>query len=61
MEPAKINVKFHKNCENTGEILKISWVKISFGETETWETANLQFHEKKLPVGCRYLNAYFVY
>ena len=56
-----MNVKFQKNCENTGEILKISWVKISFCETETWETGNLQFHENKLPVGCRYLNAYFVH
>ena len=26
-EPEKINVKFHKNCENTGKILKISFVR----------------------------------
>ena len=26
-EPDKINVKFHKNCEKTGKILKISCVK----------------------------------
>ena len=25
-----MNVKFHKNCENTGEILKISYVTYSF-------------------------------
>ena len=26
----KINVKFHKNCENTGKILKISRVRCPF-------------------------------
>ena len=25
-----MNVKFHKNCENTGKLLKISYVKCSF-------------------------------
>ena len=25
-----MSVKFHKNCENTGEILKISYVTYSF-------------------------------
>ena len=29
-EPEKINVKFHKNCENTGKILKISFVRCHF-------------------------------
>ena len=29
-EPEKINVKFHKNCENTGKILKISCVRCNF-------------------------------
>ena len=29
-EPEKINVKFHKNCENTGKILKISCVRCHF-------------------------------
>ena len=29
-EPDKINVKFHKNCENTGKILKISCVRCHF-------------------------------
>ena len=28
--PEKINVKFHKNCENTGKILKISYVRCHF-------------------------------
>ena len=32
-EPEKINVKFHKNCENTGKILKISCLcRMSFCE-----------------------------
>ena len=31
-EPVKINVKFCKNCENTGKILKISCVLMSFCE-----------------------------
>ena len=26
----KMNVKFHKNCENTGKILKISCVRCNF-------------------------------
>ena len=26
------NVKFHKNCENTGKILKISCVRCHFGK-----------------------------
>ena len=30
-EPEKINVKFDKNCENTGKILKML-CKMSFGE-----------------------------
>ena len=30
MEPEKINVNFHKNCENTGKILKISRVRCHF-------------------------------
>ena len=30
MEPEKINVKFHKNCENTGESLKISCARCNF-------------------------------
>ena len=30
MEPKKINVNFHKNCENTGKILKISRVRCHF-------------------------------
>ena len=25
-----MNVKFHKNCENTGKILKISFVRCNF-------------------------------
>ena len=29
-EPEKINVKLHKNCENTGKILKISCVRFHF-------------------------------
>ena len=29
-EPEKMNVKFHKNCENTGKILKISCVRCNF-------------------------------
>ena len=29
-ESEKMNVKFHKNCESTGEILKISCVKCNF-------------------------------
>ena len=29
-EPTKINVKFYKNCENTGKILKISCVRCHF-------------------------------
>ena len=29
-ETEKINVKFHRNCENTGKILKISCVEMSF-------------------------------
>ena len=29
-EPQKINVKFHKNCENTAKILKISCVRCHF-------------------------------
>ena len=29
-EPEKINVKFHKNCENTAKILKISCVRCNF-------------------------------
>ena len=29
-EPEKINVKFHKNCENTSKILKISCVRCHF-------------------------------
>ena len=29
-EPEKTNVKFHKNCENTGDILKISCVRCNF-------------------------------
>ena len=29
-EPAKINVKFHNNCENTGKTLKISFVRSLF-------------------------------
>ena len=35
-EPEKINVKFHKNCENTGKILKISCLcRMSF--CEIWQ------------------------
>ena len=30
MGPEKINVNFHKNCENTGKILKISCVRSHF-------------------------------
>ena len=30
MGPEKINVNFHKNCENTGKILKISCVRCHF-------------------------------
>ena len=29
-EPEKINVKFYKNCENTGKILKISCERCHF-------------------------------
>ena len=29
-EPEKINVKFYKNCENTGKVLKISCVRCHF-------------------------------
>ena len=29
-ETEKIDVKFHRNCENTGKILKISCVEMSF-------------------------------
>ena len=29
-EAKKMNVKFHKNCENTGKILKISCVRCHF-------------------------------
>ena len=29
-EPEKMNVKFHKNCENTGTILKISSLRCNF-------------------------------
>ena len=29
-EPGKVNVKFHKSCENTGKILKISCVRCHF-------------------------------
>ena len=29
-EPEKLNVKFHKNCENTGKILKMSCVRCNF-------------------------------
>ena len=29
-EPEKINVEFHKNCENTGKILKILCVRCHF-------------------------------
>ena len=29
-EPMKMNVKFHKNCENTGKIPKISRVRCHF-------------------------------
>ena len=30
LEPEKINVKFHNNCENTGKTLKISCVRCHF-------------------------------
>ena len=29
-ESEKMNVKFHKNCKNTGKILKISCVRCNF-------------------------------
>ena len=29
-ESEKMNVKFHKNCVNTGKILKISFVRCNF-------------------------------
>ena len=29
-ELENINVKFHKNCENTGKIMKISYVRCHF-------------------------------
>ena len=29
-QPDKINVKFHKNCEKTGEVLKISCARCHF-------------------------------
>ena len=29
-ESEKMNVKFHKNCENTGKILKIACVRCNF-------------------------------
>ena len=29
-QPKKVNAKFHKNCENTGKILKISSVRCHF-------------------------------
>ena len=29
-ESEKMNVKFHKNCENTGKILKFSCVRCNF-------------------------------
>ena len=29
-QPKKVNVKFHKNCENTGKIVKISCVRCHF-------------------------------
>ena len=35
-EPDKINDKFHKNCENTGKILKISSVRCHFVKLEIY-------------------------
>ena len=29
-EPGKVNVKFHKNCENTSKLLKIFIVRSDF-------------------------------
>ena len=30
LEPEELNVKFHKNCEKTGKILKISCLRCNF-------------------------------
>ena len=35
-EPEKINVKFHKNCENTAKILKISYVRCYFVKVDIY-------------------------
>ena len=34
-EAEKINVKFHKNCENTGESLKISCARCNFVKSDS--------------------------
>ena len=35
-EPEKINVKFHKKCENRGKILKISCVRCHFVKSDIY-------------------------
>ena len=32
----KISVKFHKNCENTSKILKISYIRCHFVKFDTY-------------------------
>ena len=59
-EPKKVNVKFCKNCENTGKILKISCVRCHFVKFDI-NIIFLGSHKKFSLVLLQVTNKYYIY
>ena len=58
-QPKKVNAKFHKNCENTGKILKISSVRCHFVKFDI-NIIFLGSHKKFALVLLQVTNKYYI-